>query len=200
MDESLREVLRELYSEGQRYDAAQGDRTRQRRNLEPDAAEFLWWLAQAVRAKTIVEVGTSNGFSTLWLADAARITGAQVLSVDLDVDAQREARGSLRRAGLESFVELRSADGGETLSGLPNGSVDLLFLDAERTCYPAWWPAITTALGPAGVLVVDNAMSHETEVAPLRALLDEDPAMSVTQLDLGKGELVAVRTRLGWRS
>jgi predicted O-methyltransferase YrrM len=194
MDSGLRAVLRELYDEGQSHDAGTPDRTRRRRNLEPDAAEFLRFLLLAVHARQVVEIGTSNGYSTLWLADAVARTGGRLLSVDLDAEAQREAEGWLGRAGLAGVVELRAGDGGEVLRTLPPGTVDVLFLDAERTEYPGWWDAIRAAPRDGGLIVVDNAISHADEVAPLRQLLDEDPGWTVTLLHIGKGELLAVRT------
>ncbi|HEY4008272.1 MAG TPA: class I SAM-dependent methyltransferase [Pseudonocardia sp.] len=194
MDSGLRAVLRELYDEGQSHDAGTPDRTRRRRNLEPDAAEFLRFLLLAVHARQVVEIGTSNGYSTLWLADAVARTGGRLLSVDLDAEAQREAEGWLGRAGLAGVVELRAGDGGEVLRTLPPGTVDVLFLDAERTEYPGWWDAIQAAPRDGGLIVVDNAISHADEVAPLRQLLDEDPGWTVTLLHIGKGELLAVRT------
>jgi predicted O-methyltransferase YrrM len=193
MDEGLLAVLRELYADGKRHDAAEPNRTRRRRNLEPDAAEFLWFLVQAVGARSVVEIGTSNGYSTLWLADAVTRTGGWLLTVDVDAAAQAEAEGLLRRCGLEPVVELRTADGGEVLAAVPPESVDLLFLDAERPEYPGWWDAIRVASRPGGMIVVDNSISHAQEVAPLRGLLEADPEWTVTLLDVGKGELMALR-------
>ena len=128
--------------------------------LEPDAGRFLWFLTQAVGARTIVEIGTSRGVSTLWLADAAQSTGGHVLSIDLDAAAQQDARRSVVEAGLADQVTFRVEDGGTALAGLPDGSVDLLFLDAERTEYPSWWPHPARVLRVGGVLVADNALSH----------------------------------------
>jgi predicted O-methyltransferase YrrM len=76
---------------------------------------------------------------------------------------------------------------------LPAGSVDLLFLDAERTEYPGWWQAICAVVRAGGLLIVDNAISHVDEVAPLRALLEADPDWTVCLLNVGKGELMGLR-------
>jgi predicted O-methyltransferase YrrM len=95
-------------------------------------------------------------------------------------------------AGLTDYVELRAADGGEGLASLGDSSVDLLFLDAERTEYPSWWPHPVRVLRPGGVLVADNALSHPDEIAPLHELLRRD-LTAVTTIQVGKGELVAVR-------
>ncbi|AQZ60667.1 hypothetical protein BKM31_03335 [[Actinomadura] parvosata subsp. kistnae] len=193
VDERVRKTIEALNEAAARHDAAQQDRLDRWRVLEPDAGEFLWFLAQSVGARAVVEVGTSRGVSTLWLADAARATGGHVLSLDTDAAAQEHARRTTAEAGLAEHVEFRVADGGAALAGLPDGSVDLLFLDAERTEYPSWWPHPYRVLREGGVLVADNALSHPDEIAPLRDLLLAEPALTVTTLNLGKGELVALR-------
>jgi predicted O-methyltransferase YrrM len=115
-----------------------------------------------------------------------------VVSYDTDPAAQHDALANLTEAGLADHVELRLEDGGTGLTTLGDGEVDLLFLDAERTEYPSWWPHPVRVLRSGGVLVADNALSHPEEIAPLRELLVRDLA-SVTTLDIGKGELVALR-------
>ena len=96
-------------------------------------------------------------------------------------------------AGLAEWVEFRVADGGAMLAELADGSVDLLFLDAERTEYPAWWPHPVRVLRAGGVLVADNALSHPAEIAPLRELVGREPGLVTTTIGVGKGELVALR-------
>ena len=193
MDERVGAAIDALFAAAERHDATKVDRLERWRVLEPDAGRLLWFLTQAVRARAIVEIGTSRGVSTLWLADAARGTGGLVLSLDTDAAAQDEARRSVAEAGLAEYVEFRVADGGAALAELPDGAVDLLFLDAERTEYPAWWPHPARVLRPGGVLVADNALSHPAEIAPLRDLIEAEPGLVSTTIRVGKGELVALR-------
>jgi predicted O-methyltransferase YrrM len=192
MDDVVQAVIDRVTQAAARHDATQEDRLDRWRVLEPDAGRFVWFLAQAVGARDIVEIGTSRGVSTLWLADAARATGGRVTSFDTDPDAQRDAARSLEEAGLRDVVELRLGDGGTGLASFGDGAVDLLFLDAERTEYPSWWPHPVRVLRPGGVLVADNALSHPDEIAPLHDLLRDDLA-AVTTIPVGKGELVALR-------
>ena len=192
MDPQLRALLDDLYADGVRYDADRSDRLLRRRNLEPDAAAFLWLFVQATATRTMVEIGTSNGYSTIWFADALRRTGGRLVSVDTDPVTQREAAENLRRAGVADVVELRAADGGGYLSTVPAGSLDVLFLDAERPEYPGWWDAVRRALRPGGTLIVDNALSHPDEVAPFRRLVEAEPGYACTLVDVGKGEFLAV--------
>ena len=193
MDAVVQRVIDDVVVAAERHDATKENRLDRWRVLEPDAGRFLWFLTQAVGARSIVEIGTSRGVSTLWLADAARSTGGHILSIDLDEAAQQDARRNVIEAGLADHVTFRIEDGGTALADLPDGSVDLLFLDAERTEYPSWWPHPVRVLRVGGVLVVDNALSHPAEIAPVRDLLERDERLAVTTIAVGKGELVALR-------
>jgi len=193
MDAATQRIIDDLLVAAEEHDAAQADRLDRWRVLEPDAGRLVWFVAQALPARSIVEIGTSRGVSTLWLADAARSVGGHVLTVDVDPDAQDAARVSLEAAGLLDQVTFRGGDGGAVLADLPDGSVDLLFLDAERAEYPSWWPHPMRVLRPGGLLVADNATSHAEEIAPLRDLIQSDDGMVMITVAVGKGELMALR-------
>lgn len=193
MPESFDDVVRSLYDEGVAHDAGQADRTRRRRNLSPDAAALLSIVCEAMGARRILEIGTSNGYSTLWFARAVHDRDGAVVSVDLDGDAQREAAANLARAGLQQHVELRCADGGEVLRELPDASQDVVFLDSERTAYLGWWPDPIRVLRVGGLLAIDNVLSHPAEVADVQALIAADPQLTCTVTGIGKGLLLAVR-------
>lgn len=193
MDPDLRSLLAELHEQGRRHDATEPEPRRRRRNLDPDAAAWLWWHVQATAARRVVEIGTSNGYSTIWLADAVRAVGGELTSVDMDAAGQQVAAENLRRA--DRPAELVTADGGAWLGACSPGSVDLLFLDADRDRYPAWWAAIRTALRPGATLVVDNATSHRDQIAPFAALLSAEPGWATAIVRLGKGQLVSTAPR-----
>jgi len=190
--EDFDDVVRALYAEGVRHDAEQVDRSGRRLNLDPDEAALLSVVCQAMGATRVLEIGTSNGYSTLWLARAVHGRGGRVLSVDLDADAQRAAAAGLTRVGLREDVELRCADGGQVLRDLPDGSQDVAFLDADRSRYPGWWPEPLRVLRAGGLLAVDNVLSHPDQVADLRARIEADPQLTSTVSPLGKGLLLAV--------
>src|SRR5262245_42041985 len=154
MNQRLLKFLENLYADGAKHDRAQPDRLLKRRNLEPDTADLLSVVVRIASARTVVEIGTSNGYSTIWLADAVGDTGAVV---SVDTASLDEARNNLASAdtvqpGLATRVEFRQDDGGAYLARLADGSVDLLFLDSERVEYPGWWPHPARILRQAGVL------------------------------------------------
>jgi predicted O-methyltransferase YrrM len=182
-------LLDELHRDGVEFDASQADRLHRRRNLEPDSAALLRLLILSNELRTVLEIGTSNGYSTIWFCEAVSHIGGRVVSVDTDAEALAQARTNLRRAGLEA--DLRVSDGGNTLREVPAGSVDLLFLDAERTEYAGWWPHPRRALAPRGVLAVDNVLSHPDEVAEFQGLVENDPGLWSVVVPTGKGMLLA---------
>jgi len=194
VDEVARGFLDRLYAEGLRHDAAEPDRLRRRRNLEPDAAALLSIVVHAMGATRVLEIGTSNGYSTAWLADAVRPGGGTVVSVDTDPAVQREASANLAEAGLADGVDLICADGGAVLAGLPAGSQDVVLLDSERTEYAGWWPHPYRVLRRGGLLVIDNVLSHPDEVAPVLTLIRAEPRMVSAVVPTGKGQLYATRT------
>jgi len=189
VDEDLRKLLADLYADGEAYDAAQPDRLRRRRNLEPESAALLTLVLRIAGARRVVEIGTSNGYSAIWLADALRDTGGRLVTVD--IEEWSGVHANLAQAGVASIVETKLADGGEYLSGLPDGSVDLLFLDAERVEYPGWWPHPARVLRPGGVLAVDNVLSHPDEVAGLLDLVAADGGFVGSTVAVGKGLYLA---------
>jgi predicted O-methyltransferase YrrM len=191
VDAHLRAWLDRLYADGQAYDAAEPDRRRRRRNLEPDTAVLLNLMLRIARGRTVVEIGTSNGYSAIWLADAVRDTGGAVVTVDVETSA--DAVANVAHAGLPDLVTFETGDGGAYLAGRPAASVDLLFLDAERVQYPGWWPHPKRVLRPGGVLAVDNVLSHPDEVAEFLSLAGADPEITGDTIGVGKGLYLAQR-------
>lgn len=193
MDERLTNLLAELHRHGVEHDGRLEDRLLRLRNVEPDTAALLSLLVRATHAYRILELGTSNGYSTLWLADAARSVGGRVLSVDVDEARSAQAAANLERGGVSELVELRVQDAAETLHGSHPGAWDLIFLDAERTAYADYWRDLVRILAPGGLLAVDNVLSHPEEVGELRALIQADRRVSEALAPTGAGLLLVVR-------
>jgi predicted O-methyltransferase YrrM len=193
MDDALRALLEELHDYGARHDAGTVDRLERLRNVEPDSAHVLAVLVRAIGARATLELGTSNGYSTLWLADAVRSLAGRLVSVDVDAARSALAAQNLDRAGLRESVELRVEDAAVTLRQTPEASWDMIFLDAERPAYASYWPDLVRTLRPGGLLAVDNVLSHADQVADLRALIDSDRRVSTAVVPTGAGLLLVVR-------
>jgi predicted O-methyltransferase YrrM len=197
MDPALRTLLDDLHAWGAEHDAAREDRLQRMRNLEPDTAALLAVLVRSIRPVRMLELGTSNGYSTIWLADAARAVGASLTSVDIDPERTASALENLRRAGLEAHVELRSEDAARTLSTSLDASWGLIFLDSERPAYVSYWHDLLRSLVPGGLLIVDNVVSHADELASFRALVAAEPSVIEALVPIGAGALLVVKSGAG---
>ena len=136
MDETRQTFLDELYAHGRAHDEQREDRLQRLRNVEPETAELLGVLVRAMNATRVLEIGTSNGYSTIWLGDAAEAVGGTVLSLEIEAERTAQAAENLAEAGVAEFVELRTQDAAEALRSFADGAFDLIFLDAERTSTP----------------------------------------------------------------
>jgi predicted O-methyltransferase YrrM len=189
----LEALLDEVHRAAREHDAAQPDRRRRLRSLEPATGRLLAVLVRALGARRILELGTSIGYSTLWLADAAGAVGGRVTTVEIDAARTARARQTLERAGLARLVELQTADAADVLRDAPDDAWDLVFLDAERPDYPGYWPDLVRTLRPGGLLAVDNAISHAGELAPFRELVERDERVLGALDATGAGVLLVVK-------
>jgi predicted O-methyltransferase YrrM len=193
MDAERQTFLDELYAASRAHDEALEDRLQRFRNVEPETAELLGVLVRAMRATLVLEIGTSNGYSTIWLADAAEAVGGRVISLEVEAARTELARANLSEAGVGGFVDLRTADAGEALASFEDEAFDLVFLDAERPAYVGYWPDLVRVLRPAGLLVVDNTLSHANQLVEFSELVYGDERVTSTLVTVGAGVLLAVK-------
>ncbi len=194
MDESLASLLAELEQFGRTNDNSVSDRPRRMLNITRDTGEFLAVLVRATAARRVLEIGTSNGYSTLWLARAARGVGGTVTTVEHSSFKIDLAARNFARSGLAPYIVQVQDDAGHALSAHGDAAFDLIFLDSERPEYPGWWPDIRRVLRPGGLLVVDNATSHAQQMAPFVALVKADAGFVTSLVPVGNGEFLATRS------
>jgi len=173
--------------ENERQRRAKLPSERRYRSLHPDAAAFIFLLALAARARRIVEVGTSAGYSTLWLARACAATGGAVVTLERNAAIIDVARRHFARAGVAAFVDLRPGDARETLAGL-DGPFDLAFVDGEKEEYVAYGELLWPRLAAGASLAADNVLSHADATAPFVAWLRaRHDAAATAVLQIGNG-------------
>src|SRR6184192_2777770 len=118
METRLRQLLTELEKAGRRHDAQEPDHARKMLNLEQATAHLLSILVRSSRRTRLLEIGTSNGYSTIWLAWAVSLTGGHVTSIDRDAQKQAQADANLRHVGLRELVDLHCGDATEIVASL----------------------------------------------------------------------------------
>jgi predicted O-methyltransferase YrrM len=192
MRKQRQQVAAELLAFSRAHDAEQPDRLQRFRNVEPETAELLSLLIRFGRARSILEIGTSNGYSTIWLCDAAEATGGAVVSVDVDPKRTEMAHANLALA--ELGADLRTEDAAETLATAADDSWDFIFLDAERPAYVEYWPDLLRTLRRgSGLLAIDNVLSHADQVSGVTALIDAEAAVESVLVPIGAGLRLVLR-------
>ena len=188
MDSSLQQQLQQWYQQWQQEDANHSDRLQRWRNIEPESAALLALWVRSKRAQKVLEIGTSNGHSTIWLADAVRATGGHVTSLEIEAARTALAQQHLQQVGLAEQVSLHTIDAAEFLSQA-QADYDVILLDAERSFYVDYWPDLRRLLtGKTGaLLVVDNVLSHAEQVADFIALVQADASMCSHTVSSGAG-------------
>jgi predicted O-methyltransferase YrrM len=169
MDEQIEAVLRE-------YEQRLAVENKLMRELPPDkvmtrvdeflipvgasTGRFLHDLAVAARATRILELGSSYGYSAIWLGAAARETGGRLISLDIAADKQAYARERSQRAGLSEFVEFRTGDAVALIAAL-EGPFDLVLIDLWKDLYRPCLDAVRPKLAPGAYVVADNMLEPE---------------------------------------
>jgi predicted O-methyltransferase YrrM len=180
----------EVLSASRRHDARQTDRLARYRNLEPETAALLGVLIRSMGARRVLEIGTSNGYSTLWLGDAVEATGGHVLTLEIDPARTAEARDNLERAGLSDRVECRTQGAAQALAEQPPDAWEFVFLDAERPQYAAFWNRLVETIEPGGLLAIDNAISHASELTQVQTRIAADARLTSALVPIGAGLLL----------
>jgi predicted O-methyltransferase YrrM len=192
MKTALQDLLKEIESYGKANDQGASKRQQKMLNITPETGVFLSILIQSGRAKRILEIGTSNGYSTLWLANAVDLIDGKVTTVEIQDHKIEKAKSNFAKSGLGHRIELVQGDAGSFLKSAKPGSFDLIFLDSDREQYVEWWNDLALALAPGGLLIVDNATSHESELVSFRRMVDRSGYES-SLVPIGNGELVVLK-------
>jgi caffeoyl-CoA O-methyltransferase len=158
------------------------------RQIPPETGRFIaLWAAIAPRG-AIIEIGTSAGYSTLWLSLACRATGRTLTTYEILPAKARLARETFERAQVLDVVTFVESDFFELAAEVDQ--VGFCFLDAEKEVYGACYEAIVPKLITGGILIADNAISHQEDLSVMIERALDDPRVDAMVVPIGTGELV----------
>lgn len=158
------------------------------RQIPPETGKFLALLAANAPAGDIVEVGTSAGYSTLWLALAAQATGRRVTTFEILPEKVELARETFRSTGVDHVVELIDDDARKHIERF--NEIAFCFLDAEKEVYGEMYELVIPRLVKGGLLVADNAINHREALQTMLERALNDGRVDALIVPIGKGELV----------
>ena len=127
----------------------------------PATGRLMNLLVKQAKSQVILEIGTSYGYSTLWLSEAARSTGGRVITLELQPEKQGYARDRMALAGLEDVIEFKLGDALESLAKLDT-NVDFVLLDLWKDLYVPCFDLFYPKLNPGALVVADNMLFPES--------------------------------------
>jgi caffeoyl-CoA O-methyltransferase len=195
LDDRVRAVLARLEEEDADERARGVDRALRARAVTATTGRFLFALVAPQTACEVLEVGGSRGYSTIWLAAAARILGGRVVSVENDPAKCEAWKRNVEEAGLSDWAELVEGDALDQLSEIED-VFDVVFVDAEKEDYERHFELARPKLEPGGLVVADNVLSHEKTLGAYSRARQADPGLVSVTVPLDRGlELSVVLTQ-----
>jgi predicted O-methyltransferase YrrM len=192
MKPELLDLLRELEAFGKANDAAHGDRRQKMLNITRDTGVFLSLLVQASRSSSVLEIGTSNGYSTLWLAAAVGERGL-VTTIEMAPHKIAMAERNFERAGVGARIRQVAGEAGAFMTACADAAYDFIFLDSDREQYVEWWPILQRILRAGSLIVVDNAISHAHQMEAFTDRVAASEGYVHSLCPIGNGELVILK-------
>jgi len=194
MFHTIPDAIRERMATLEAIDAADSTdgtpRLQRLRQIPPDTGRFLALWAASTPPGDWIEIGTSAGYSTLWLSLAARTAGRRITTFEILPEKVRLARETFAQAGVEDVITLIEGDALDHLRQYPERRVAFCFLDAEKEIYAACYEAVIPMLVPGGILIADNAINHRATLQPMLDRALADPRVDALIVPVGNGVLL----------
>jgi len=152
-------------------------------NVPTEDGRLLRMLAEMSAAKHVVEVGTSNGYSGIWIALGLLTTGGKLTTYEIDARRAGLAKANFKRAGVAEIVTLVEGDAHKEVPKL-KGPIDIVFLDADKEGYVDYLKKLLPKIRPGGLIVAHNTRSHGRSMQPYLKAVSEDPNLETLFLNM----------------
>ena len=164
-------------------------------NVSTADGRLLRVLTEMAGAKLVVEVGTSNGYSGIWISLGLLKTGGKLITHEIDERRAGLARKNFKRAGVEGVITLVRGDAHKEVPRI-KGPIDIIFLDADKEGYVDYLKKLLPKLRPGGLILAHNARSHGRSMQPYLKAVSQDPNLETIFLHMqGAGIGVTMKKR-----
>ncbi len=158
------------------------------RQIPPETGRFLALMAASAPEGSFIEIGTSAGYSALWISLALRERSIKLTTFEVLPKKVNLALETFRLAEIEDQVELITADARQHLTSYPQ--IAFCFLDAEKEIYQDCYHLVVPNLVPGGLLIADNIISHQADLQPFVDHAYQDQRVDLVIVSIGKGLLL----------
>ncbi len=163
-------------------------------NISHQTGNFISMLIKAANIKNVLELGTSNGYSALWIAGALKYTNGHLTTIEFWEKRQCLAREYIKNCGLSEYVTFKIGQAYDIIRDeLQNECYDLVFIDANKQEYASFFEVVHPILKKGGIMLADNVLSHAKKVKPFVDLVSNHSEYQCQILDLPDGLLMAYK-------
>jgi len=172
--------------------------------ITKETGEFFNILLRGMKAKRILEVGTSVGFSTLWFADAILENQGKIVTIEKESSKITRARANFEEAGVSSQIQILQGEALQILKNISGSNkseqlehFDFAFLDADKELNIEYFDLILPMIKVGGILAVDNILYPEKFRPLMKKFIEHiktKPNVQTVTLDLGNGEQITIKT------
>lgn len=143
-------------------------------NISEENARFLHFLVQLKKASSVLEIGTANGYSTLWLADAIADTPhPRYLGIEISLPSYNAVLKNIQAQNLDHFVEIRFGNALEILPQVQE-TFDVLFVDGQKALYTEFWKALQPLLKPDSLIIFDDMIQFPEKTHAFWEMIQAD--------------------------
>ena len=184
MTSAAHQTLQRLYAADAEQRSAGLPSSQRTRNVDRDTGRFLRLVAESVGARRVLEIGSSNGISTIWLALGVERLGGEVIGIEILGERAAQANANLAEAGLARVARVETGDARMVASDLA-GPFDLVFIDAEKDDYIAHFSASIDSVRSLGLILADNVLSHD--LSAYQEMLRQREDVETVTIPIGRG-------------
>ena len=201
MNSTVLTLIQELEELGRDHDAKEFEHSRKFLNLERSTAELIRILILCSQRKRVLEIGTSNGLSAIYLASTLREirNASPLVTIERDTSKAAAAKQNFERADLTDFIDLRIGSATDIIKEL-TGPFDCIFFDADRFSALEQLYLLLPKLSKDALLLTDNVRSHPQELAQYMGAFDGMPEFTTSVIAIGKGLHIAYRSQISGES
>lgn len=163
-------------------------RLKRLRQIPPETGKFISILAASAPEGEFLEIGTSAGYSTLWITFACKLIGNKIITFELLEEKIKLAKETFYQTGMEDYIELIEGDARNYLKNYNN--IAFCFLDAEKEVYEECYDLVIPNMVKGGILIADNAINHYKTLKPMINKALADQRVDALVVPIGKGELL----------
>lgn len=163
-------------------------------NVAPESAGLLNLIIKASGYKNIIEVGTSNGYSTIWFAEAVSQQGGFVTGIEFSEKRRTLALDNFKECELSDYIDVKQGSALDILNDLNEDQIfDMAFIDANKGEYIKYYEILDKKIRSGGLIAADNVLSHQSKVQNFIDAISSNPDYLVSNLPLGGGLLLALK-------